>query len=332
MYPVKNKPDINARINRPTHRRLLLLGRLLTWGVLAATLAGRLGNSFFFFELCSHFAVQYVVLATALLGFWLTSGSGFRLLAGVSALPLLINGSLITPWLIAQKPTAGGPHDIRLLHANVLYTEPNYATIVSLVRAQAPDIVVLQEMTPASIRGVSALTSTFPYQYSIWSKGPCHILVGSQTPIKVDSALAYPERIVSLTTTVHGRKIALLTVHPHTPIIPSWFADRNQQLAAVADSVRQQRRPAVMLGDFNISVFSPVYQRLFDGSGLTACRRGFGLQPTWPRFLPPLFIPIDHAFINAGFRTVNFQTLNQGDSDHKAVVVDLSFADAAKEP
>lgn len=329
---VKNNPDPDARVKPPIRRRLLFWGRLLAWGLLGGTLAGRLGNFFFLFELCSHFAVQYAVLAASLLVLWLVSGSGGRLLAGVSASTLLINSALIIPWLMAPNPTAGGPRAIRLLHANVLYTETNYADIINLVRVQAPDIFVLQEMTPESIRGVSALTSTFPYQYHIWSKGPCSILVGSQTPIRVDSALAYPERVVSLITRVRGREIALLSIHPQIPLLPSMFADRNQQLTFVANRVARHRLPAVMLGDFNVSLFSPVYHRVFERPGLNACRRGFGLQPTWPRFLPPMYIPIDHAFVNSGFRTVDFRTLDQEESDHKAVVVDLAFVSPARQP
>lgn len=326
----------------PKSGQLLFWGRLLTWALLAATLAGRLGTFFFLFELFSHFAVQYAVLAVLLLIFWLLTGSSHRLagraafagprtLAVVATLVLLLNGGLVLPWLTASQPAAGS-RDLRLLHANVLFADQDYARIVRLVQAQSPDVFVLQEMTPESIRGVAALRPAFPYQYHIWSKGPCHILVGSRTPIRVDSSLARPERVISLTTTVRGHELALLTVHPQTPLLPSWFAHCNQQLAFVASRARQHTLPTVVLGDFNISVFSPVYHQFFEQPGLTACRRGFGLQPTWPRFLPPMFIPIDHAFVNPGFRTVNFRTLAQVGSDHKAVVVDLAFAYAITRP
>ena len=247
----------------------------------------------------------------------------------MATLTLLVNGLLVIPWITGFKSTPGQSRDLRVLHANVLYASQQYADIVKLVTAQSPDIFILQEMTPESIRGVSVLKRSFPYQYSIWAKGPCYILVGSRTPIRVDSAAAQAERVVSLRTCVGGHDMVLMTVHPKTPTLPSWFADRNQQLAFVAEKARQQRLPTIIAGDFNISIFSPVYQSTFEQPRLTACRRGFGLQPTWPRFLPPMYIPIDHAFVNPGFRTVNFQALAQAGSDHKAIVVDLAFTDDA---
>lgn len=325
---MNNKPNFTARVAPPYRWQLTHWLHLFTGSLLAATLISRLGSFFFVFELFSHFAVQYAVLALALTGYWLYAKP--RWLAAIAVLVVLLNGLLIYPWLAALKPDGAGPHDVRVLHANVLYANTDYTRIVRLVQQQSPDLFVLQEMTPESIGGVSALKSLFPYQYHIWSKGPCHILVGSRTPIRVDSSLARPERVISLKTSIRGHEMALLTAHPQTPILPSSFNDRNRQLAFISQKARQQRIPAVLLGDFNISVFSPVYRRLLTSAGLTACRLGFGLQPTWPRFLPFMFIPIDHAFVNNGFRTVNFQTLTQDGSDHKAVVVDLAFTGGLK--
>ena len=298
---------------------------LFTGSLLAATLLGRLGNLFFLFELFSHFAVQYAITGLLLTGYWLMAKP--RWLAGIAFLVVFLNGLLIYPWLVAARPAGAGTSvaTVRVLHANVLYANTDYERIVRLVQQQSPDLFVLQEMTPASIRGVSGLKRAFPYQYHIWSKGPCHILVGSRTPMRVDSGLARPARVISLKTIVRGREMALLTAHPQTPILPASFTDRNEQLAFVSEKARQQRLPTILLGDFNVSIFSPVYHRLLASPGLTACRSGFGLQPTWPRFLPFMFIPIDHAFVNDGFRTVNFQTLAQDGSDHKAVVVNLAF-------
>ena len=91
----------------------------------------------------------------------------------------------------------------------------------------------------------------------------------------------------------------------------------------------------MLIGDFNISVFSPLYDDIFRpfnpaGNGkptqiLRPARR-FLTQPTWPIFFPSLMIPIDHAFVNGGFRPVRFQTLDHPGSDHRAVVVDLRFS------
>lgn len=320
---MRNKPNRKARVAPPLRQRVRFWLQLLTWALLGATLAGRMGSSFFLFELCSHFAVQYALVAGLLMVFWLYKGP--HLLGLMAALTLLVNGLLVMPWLSTPKPPSNTAYDLRVLHANVLFSSDDYAHITHLVLSQSPDFFILQEMTPESIRGVASLTKTYPYQYNLLAKGPCYILVGSRTPFSVDTAAARALRVVSLQTTVRGHHMALLTVHPQTPLLPGWLAGRNEQLEFVAEKARRQELPTVVAGDFNISVFSPTYQAIFEQPRLTACRRGFGLQPTWPRFFPPMFIPIDHAFVNPGFRTVRFQTLDQGYSDHKAVVVDLAL-------
>ena len=301
--------------------------RWATWALVAATLAGRLGEYFFIFELFSHFVVQYCVLAAILSAYWLFTRD--RPL-GIATGCLVLNYFLLAPWLQADPPAAA-QHDFRVLHANVLYTDTDMQRTIRLIREQQPDLFVLQEMTPATIRALVPLRTTYPFQYEIWSKGPCHILVGSRTPFSVDKQAVKTQQVIHLNTTINGREMALVTVHPRTPVLPSWFAERNRQLAYVADLTRRESRPTLLIGDFNISVFSPVYRRIFVGSqasqpALIACRKGFGISPTWPRFLPPAMIPIDHAFVNDGLRTVRFQPLEQPGSDHKAVVVDLKWA------
>ncbi|CCH53256.1 endonuclease/exonuclease/phosphatase [Fibrisoma limi BUZ 3] len=302
--------------------------RWATWALVAATLVGRLGEYYFVFELVSHFVVLYCVVAVFLSAYWLFTGSRLvRITTGC----LLLNSFLAAPWLVADPPAAA-QHDFRVLHANVLYTDTDMQRTIRLIGEQQPDLFVLQEMTPATIRALVPLRSTYPFQYEIWSKGPCHILVGSRTPFSVDKQAVKTQQVIHLTTTINGREMALVTVHPRTPVLPSWFAERNRQLAYVADLTRREPRPTLLIGDFNISVFSPVYHRIFEEEpvsqpALAACRKGFGISPTWPRFFPPGMIPIDHAFVNGGLRTVRFQPLEQPGSDHKAVVVDLKWAD-----
>jgi hypothetical protein len=49
------------------------------------------------------------------------------------------------------------------------------------------------------------------------------------------------------------------------------------------------------MGDLNVSPFSPHFQALLSGGNLKSAAQGFGWQPTWPTFLPPAGIQIDHA-------------------------------------
>ncbi len=291
-----------------------------------ATILGQLaGAHFFFFELLSHFSVQYAVV-----GVGLTCWLVWRKQWGWAVMALACVGwhlALILPWLLAEKPAlANQKSDLRVLHANVLFTRTDLSKTILFVQQQRADVVVLQEVTVDHIPPVwAALRGEFPYRDTIRSKGPCHMLVLSRTSFVADSA-ARLLKVIHLSTTVRSHSFDLFTVHPRTPVWYPWFRERNKQLAFVAAGLIRTKGPAVLTGDFNITLFSPIYRSLFDEkTAITACRRGFGLQPTWPRFLPPAYLPIDHAFVNSGFVTTQFTTLAQPGSDHKAVLVDLQF-------
>jgi endonuclease/exonuclease/phosphatase (EEP) superfamily protein YafD len=253
-------------------------------------------------------------------------------LYNVAFLLLIMIGSYNIPFWVGEdnsrtsiKPLS----DVRVLHANVLYMRDEYETTLQLIRKQKPNLYVLQEMTPQTIRLVtSQLRNDYPYWFACWAKALVWVLVGSKTPFQADRSLAKKWRIISIATNVNGHPVSLVTVHPRTPVLPSWFNERNTQLTLAANKTRSNQSPTVLLGDFNISVFSPVFKDIFSNTenkpALIAARPK-NTQPTWPRFFPPMMIPIDHAFVNTGFRPVLFCTLEQPGSDHKAIVVDLRF-------
>ncbi len=301
-----------------------------TVGVVAAPLLGRwFGESFFLCELLSHFPVQYAGLSGLLMAFWL--GKSRWGMAFIAFIGLILNVLLgIGPCLATPPPPLTRQPDLRVFQANVLYTRTDYRPLIDTIRRLKPDFFVLQEMTPNGYQAMSALKNEYPYQDSIWAKGPCFIVVGSRTPFTTDSAAEASHEVMFLTSTVRGQPMSLLSVHTRTPLLPSWFAQRNRQLAFVAKTLSRIERPAVLIGDFNTSIYSPIYKREFldrlhADLPIEACRTNFGWKPTWPTFLPLLYIPIDHAFVNTGYKTANFRTMRTPGSDHRAICVDLLY-------
>ncbi len=288
-------------------------------------------NSFFareifLLELTTHFPVQIGLLGALLAVYWIIQKHFIRTVYAVLVCVTCAN----RVYFDAFNPLGATPEqrnaDLRVFHANVLYTRSDYRPIIDTIRHLNPDFFVLQEMTPAGVRAVAGLRRAYPYQDSVWAKGPCYILVGSKTPFTVDSAARRSHRVIALTSTVRGRTMSLITVHPRTPLLPSWFEQRNRQLAFVAQKTAEIEHPAVLIGDFNVSPFSPVFRDIFRGRNLLSpCRERFGYMPTWPRFFPLAFIPIDHALTNVGFQTLAFRTLNTPGSDHRAICVDLVY-------
>lgn len=321
------KTDFDEKTAPPPVRsrplRLHFWVRLGTYGLLFATVAGQVLGRWWPFELLSHFPVVYAVAALLLTGYWVWQRQRIFYLA----LGLLVwNAALVAPWLLASRPPAVRA-DVRVLHANVLFKNENHGPILAMIRRERPDLCVIAEATPALYERVRRQLPEYPYRSFSHAKSYCYNLVLSRTPFVRDSAALRDFRTVAIRTTIRGRDVGLATVHPRTPVKPDWFAGRNAQLRFAFGYARRQPIPTLLVGDFNVTPWSPVYRAVAEKPGLVACRKGFGLEPTWISPLPFVQLPIDHAFVTPGLRPVSFRTLPAGDSDHRPVVVDVAFDD-----
>jgi endonuclease/exonuclease/phosphatase (EEP) superfamily protein YafD len=95
---------------------------------------------------------------------------------------------------------------------------------------------------------------------------------------------------------------------------------RNRQLAALAQVAREHTWPLVVIGDLNITPFSPLFARTLRAGKLASCDGG-GLHPTWPARVAPLFIQIDHCLASAGIQTEDFRVGPYLGSDHYPISV-----------
>lgn len=87
--------------------------------------------------------------------------------------------------------------------------------------------------------------------------------------------------------------------------------------------VHRAASPVLLLGDLNVSPWSPYFRRLLRESGLRDSSQGRGVRPTWPTFNPLMLIPIDHCLYSPGIAIVNRQTGPHVGSDHFPVIVDF---------
>jgi endonuclease/exonuclease/phosphatase (EEP) superfamily protein YafD len=135
---------------------------------------------------------------------------------------------------------------------------------------------------------------------------------------------ARQEPAIQATLTIGGRSLRLFGVHASWPVVPRSGARRNQQLMLLArHAQRVTTMPLLVVGDLNVSPFSPWFARLLADGGLRSATEGFGWQPTWPVFLPPAGIQIDHALVNAAVTVRAFRRGPFIGSDHWPIVVDL---------
>jgi endonuclease/exonuclease/phosphatase family metal-dependent hydrolase len=235
---------------------------------------------------------------------------------------------------VAQSaPAANGGEKLHVASINVYYRNTEHERVVQFLREQKPDVVVLVEITPAWRRGLDSLNSIYTHRYfsatPIQRVGPQverGVLMLSRWPIERADPIDFgdwAEPGIAATLSVRGRPFHVIGVHPCWPIGAGISAERNREFAKIASIARATQAPLVVLGDFNVTPFSPHFATLLEDSGLRSAA-GSRWVPTWPTFLPLAGIQIDHALISPDLAVLDFKRGPRIGSDHWPIVIELS--------
>jgi endonuclease/exonuclease/phosphatase (EEP) superfamily protein YafD len=304
---------------------------VMAGGLAVATAGGFLSGRWWLFDLMSHLRLQLAlgggVVAIAALA------AGAPLVAGIACIAALVNTLLVLPQMPGrQPPLTVRSGALRILFANVLEKNHDFERLVSVVDAADADVIVFAEVDADALALVRLRLPRYPYCHER-AIGPRPLgmgLLSAEPPltsriIPIDDASA---PLVLARYAIDGRQLTIIGAHPLPPYRAQWFERRNRYMSILAEVVREEAGDVVVLGDFNITPWAHHYRRFLAESGLHDSRAGFGLQTTWPAFLPRLLrIPIDHCFHTAGVRILTRCILGTTGSDHLPIVVDIALID-----
>jgi len=316
-------------------RRIPALGALLTLSLLGASLLAATAGDFWLGDLAVHFPVQYAALALiAFVVFLIARRPAWAALAltvaainTLNAAPVLAARPPVPPSAVARGGL-GDPVHVRVASINVLYSNDQFQRVADFIHHESPDVVVLMEMTADWRRALAGLDRDYPYHHhtegngvrglDLWSRLPCRDV--GVLPIEVRQEPAIQATLI----TPQGRPLRLFGVHATWPMAPPSASRRNEQFELLAQRARATTGlPLVVIGDLNVSPFSPYFRRLLAQGGLRSAADGFGWVPTWPSFLLPAGIQIDHALVNPAVTVQAFRRGAPDGSDHRPIVVDL---------
>jgi endonuclease/exonuclease/phosphatase (EEP) superfamily protein YafD len=319
--------------DQAVRRGILSVGALLTLTLLAATACAAGARHFWLFDLAVHFRVQYAALG--LVGFILLLSArapAWALLAlivaacnAMYAAPALVTHPVSLPRMAGEAAT-GDPVRLRIASINVLYANNEYSQVTEFVRRERPDAVAMMEVNAKWRRALAGLAKDYPHRYETIGPGGRGVTLWSRLPMRDAGVLPIgvrQEPAVQATLQVQGREIRVFSVHSTWPVAPASARRRNEQLARLAEHARAVTLPLVVVGDMNISPFSPHFQQLLAEGGLRSAADGFGWQATWPSFMPPAGIQIDHALVNSRVAVEHFSRGSASGSDHLPIVTDL---------
>lgn len=286
---------------------------------------------FLLMELTSHFSVFYA--GCALIGLVLCLvfyRDGLVLALYLSV--LLINVAVIVPYLPLSKRTGAQDSDFRLMQVNLLFTNQDDKNLRADVEHYKPDFIVLQEFDFHWDNRLDDLKNDYPHHYLLPRETRFGLGVYSKYPLDNTRQFAMDRNnpAIFFETEIKGKSVRFSAVHPRSPGIIWAMKSRNIELQKIRNWIvdYKNRGALVVVGDLNVSPFSPVYRDVFKTTGIKNSREGRGIVPSFHTKMPWfLQIPIDHVLHNDDLVTTRIQTGRNFGSDHLPLIVDLAFAE-----
>ena len=311
-------------------RAMPILVVIVIVGLTLATGLSFFARQWWVFELASHFRVQYfLVLFVCSCVCVFRAQYRWALTAGIVA---LMNVAIFAPiervGHAKSSTEESYSRNYRAVLANVSHDNDDYAQVIDYISLINPDIFLLLEVNGVWMSKLEGLQEIFPYY-----KGHVHqkygIVLMSQIPIKQSSILFFGGEdiptVMAKFVTREKKLVTLIGTHPRSPVSSVHAKSRNEQLRSIATLISQQTDPVVLLGDLNVTPWSPFFHDLLAHSGLQDSLKGIGLQPTWPTMFPFAWIPIDHCLVSSEVYVSNREVRPNIGSDHFPLVVEFAI-------
>jgi endonuclease/exonuclease/phosphatase (EEP) superfamily protein YafD len=316
-------------------RRAAMGGLLaVTAGAVALSLLPLAARFSYAAEMASHFRLQYLALLTLLaVPLVLLRRRYWSIAVGVAM--AVSFAPMAGYWLGVMTPAepahavengdGDGARRLRVMTANLEARGHPPAKLTEIVRRQQPDVLVLTEFTPRWERNLEPFDELFAYRYEMARRDPWGLAVFSRHEIVSAEQLDLGESkaIEARVRMPDGEIVTVIGVHLRSPTGRGRAAARNRQLELLAAHRASVAGPLVVTGDFNIKPYSPYFRDWLSATGLTDARRGFGLDVSWPTFLPVLGIPIDHCAVSGHFHVTDHRKLPAFGSDHYPILAEL---------
>lgn len=292
-----------------------------------ATLTGFLGKLWWIFELTSHFRLHLAVALGSIAVIWsLKRRWRWAIVCSVLA---SIDALLVLALLQPSEQTAppSGTH-LRLVSVNVQTANSRTDLVLEFLLKTDADVVLLMEVDDRWMTALASLRIRYPEVIADPRDDNFGIALFSRMA-STNGAVVHlgHSDVPSIITTlmIGGQNITLLGTHPLPPGSAEYARLRNEQLQEIAAEVRRCNLPAILLGDLNITPWSPYFKELLQKSDLRNTSQGRGLHGSWPAVLPTGRIPLDHCLVSPNIHMIDKKLGPQIGSDHLPIIIELQL-------
>jgi endonuclease/exonuclease/phosphatase (EEP) superfamily protein YafD len=289
-------------------------------------------------EVLSNFRVQFLGCALLL---WLVAVlsrdliSTLVLLACVALHLIPVAPYLSLPSSSAHAAQAGA--STRILSLNLDGAASDVVKVRRLLHTESPDVIVFTELNgPLHRRFLADLNTDWPYRLGPFFENPHEVMILSRVPYvramidrsrrsgnMVRVVRFCPERDDSRTdcfTLIAAHPIRTQAASPHQ----MWRDATLGVVARHAEKATDGR--VVVVGDLNVTPWSPAFQSVQEKGKLTDSGIGRGITPTWMSNNPLFGLWIDHVLIGSCMEVRSRRIGNDVGSDHYPVIADVAVA------
>lgn len=269
------------------------------------------------------FAVHFLFLCIALV-LWLLIRKKW-LAATLVVIPIFLVQSFLPAILSLERETPEKSPELRIAHFNIFKPNRAYEQATDRIKRCNADLITIQEVDDRWARILrNKLGKTYPHHELVPMEDDYGVAVFSRLPfenIRVSDPDRYPAILGTLK--LKGKNISFYTTHTKAPVLPWGFHLRDRQLERASSRIEELPSPRFLMGDLNAVPWDGKLLKLKEHSGLKGSRKGY--SATFPAWMGPLGIPIDHILHSQEVECLEFRTVRGTNSDHLGVVGDYRF-------
>jgi len=225
--------------------------------------------------------------------------------------------AVVEPRLPRSAPLPERP--VKIAMANVYDRNQVPDAAIAALESRSVDVLATVEMNATfweRLDGIAALPYGVVYgELGVHGRWPMTLLRPAGLP---------RSRVLRVRVDAPGRPFVLYVAHALNPRTgTSAFAAQQAFARSVVATASRERRPVVVVGDFNTSDRTLAY-RILDGSLRDAMREGGVAGSTYfGGWWPALMLRIDHVFVSTDWCAADGSTFRVPGSDHRGIEVSV---------
>ena len=290
--------------------------------LLAMALLIALAPTWWFFDLFTHFGVQFFSAALAVIGMLLYYRA-YRSATMLAFIAIIVVGPAFGVSMPQPNHVRQGVI-VRVLQANVNKNNISPDRLVAELQNEQPDIITLNEVNPRFVQALNdVIAPAYPFRVLAPREDYQGMAVYSKVPIDTTATTTFGFATPPvIRVTFAEPRFTLYAIHALSPIIPGWAIERDSFFDFFGKNLTHDDGGLVVTGDFNLTMFSPVMKRFMAMSQLNDSRVGFGVVPSWlPNTL--LALPIDQILYRGNIVVTDMKVLPAIGSDHRPVMATM---------